>query len=170
MWTSTVELGGEQCGRLVVTGQPEPSSFPTFSPPFPPTCTLVPLHYFRWSTGACGKAVKRAAAADQAGNDGLEDGIRGKLLRVRCKSRFYRGKILTTIDVAVSPSLAAVDIAVYPLLCELSLARLWSVRGRRIWIWSLKGHKYPGLSHTGFSLPAEAIDWCADSTGAIADC
>ncbi|MQM03403.1 hypothetical protein Taro_036185 [Colocasia esculenta] len=57
----------------------------------------------------------RAAAADQAGNDGLEGGIRGKLLGVRCKSRFYRGKILTAIDVAVSPSLAAVDIAIYPL-------------------------------------------------------
>ena len=31
-------------------------------------------------------------------------------------------------------------------VCEISLARLRSVRGRRIWIWSLNGHKYPGLS------------------------
>ncbi|MQL88277.1 hypothetical protein Taro_020833 [Colocasia esculenta] len=76
----------------------------------------MPLHYFRRSTGARGKAMMRAAAADQAENEGLEGDIRGKLLGVRCKSRFYRGKISTAIDVAVSPSLAAVDIDVY-LLC-----------------------------------------------------
>ncbi|MQM09705.1 hypothetical protein Taro_042583 [Colocasia esculenta] len=29
---------------------------------------------------------------------------------------------------------------------KISLARLRSVRGRRIWIWSLIGHKYPGPS------------------------
>ncbi|MQM00750.1 hypothetical protein Taro_033491 [Colocasia esculenta] len=32
------------------------------------------------------------------------------------------------------------DILVY----ELSLARLQSVRGRRIWIWTLIGYRYPG--------------------------
>ncbi|MQM08635.1 hypothetical protein Taro_041491 [Colocasia esculenta] len=29
---------------------------------------------------------------------------------------------------------------------EISLARLRSIRERQIWIWSLIGHKYPGLS------------------------
>ncbi|MQL84351.1 hypothetical protein Taro_016855 [Colocasia esculenta] len=57
--------------------------FPHLLPSSSPICTLVPLHYFRQSTVACGKAVMRAAAADQAGNDGLEGGVRGKLLGFR---------------------------------------------------------------------------------------
>ncbi|MQM14744.1 hypothetical protein Taro_047679 [Colocasia esculenta] len=67
--------------------------FPHSLPSSSPTFTLEPLHEFRQSTGARGKAVMRAAAADQAGNDGLEGGVRGKLLGVRCNSRFYRGLI-----------------------------------------------------------------------------
>ncbi|MQL88525.1 hypothetical protein Taro_021089 [Colocasia esculenta] len=39
----------------------------------------VGVQFWR-STGARGKAVMRAAAPDQAGNDGLEGGVRGKLL------------------------------------------------------------------------------------------
>ncbi|MQL73710.1 hypothetical protein Taro_006041, partial [Colocasia esculenta] len=61
------------------------------SPPSPllsPTCTLVPLHYIRRLTGARGKAVMCATAADQAGNDGLEGGIRGKLLGFQRDLRF----------------------------------------------------------------------------------
>ncbi|MQL78129.1 hypothetical protein Taro_010560 [Colocasia esculenta] len=60
--------------------------FPHLLPSSSLTCTLVPLDYFRRSTGARGKAVMRAAVADQAGNDGLEGGIRGKLLGIQCKS------------------------------------------------------------------------------------
>ncbi|MQL97199.1 hypothetical protein Taro_029884 [Colocasia esculenta] len=43
------------------------------------------------------------------------------------------------------------DIVFYTLtghVCEISLARLRSVHGRRIWIWSLIKHKYPGPSQT----------------------
>ncbi|MQM22191.1 hypothetical protein Taro_055240, partial [Colocasia esculenta] len=54
--------------------------FPHFLLSSSPTFTFVPLHYFRQSTRARGKAVMRAAAANLAGNDGLEGGIRGKLL------------------------------------------------------------------------------------------
>ncbi|MQL86191.1 hypothetical protein Taro_018721 [Colocasia esculenta] len=64
--------------------------FPHLLPSFSPTCILVPLHYFRQSTGARGKAVMRAAAADQAGNDGLKGGIRGKLLGFWRDLRFFR--------------------------------------------------------------------------------
>ncbi|MQM19989.1 hypothetical protein Taro_053003 [Colocasia esculenta] len=44
----------------------------------------------------------RAAAADQAGNDGLKGGIRGKLLGFRRDLRFFRSsavKILTSTSV-----------------------------------------------------------------------
>ncbi|MQM14886.1 hypothetical protein Taro_047822, partial [Colocasia esculenta] len=57
--------------------------FPHFLLSSSPTFTFVLLHYFRRSTGACGKAVMCAAAADQAGNDGLEGGIREKPLGER---------------------------------------------------------------------------------------
>ncbi|MQL76275.1 hypothetical protein Taro_008660 [Colocasia esculenta] len=65
--------------------KPEPSSFPIFSSPLSPPFTFVPLHYFRQLTGARGKAVMRAVAADQAGNDGLEGGVRRKLLGVSAR-------------------------------------------------------------------------------------
>ncbi|MQM15220.1 hypothetical protein Taro_048162 [Colocasia esculenta] len=64
--------------------------FPHLLPSSSPTCTLVPLHYIRRSTGARGKAVMRAAATDQAGNDGLEGGVRGKLLGFWRDLRFFR--------------------------------------------------------------------------------
>ncbi|MQM07671.1 hypothetical protein Taro_040514 [Colocasia esculenta] len=44
-------------------------------------------------------------------------------------------------------------------VCEISLARLRSVRGRRIWIWSLNGHKYPGpLQHRGHPYSSKKED------------
>ena len=64
--------------------------FPHFLLSSSPTFTFMPLHYFRRLTGARGKAVMRAAVADQTGNDGLKGGIRGKLLGFRRDLRFFR--------------------------------------------------------------------------------
>ncbi|MQL83872.1 hypothetical protein Taro_016358 [Colocasia esculenta] len=54
-----------------------------------PTFTLELLREFWWSTGARGKAVVRVVAADRAGNDGLERGVRGTFLGFRHDSRFF---------------------------------------------------------------------------------
>ncbi|MQM09133.1 hypothetical protein Taro_041998 [Colocasia esculenta] len=63
--------------------------FPHFLLSSSPTFALVPLDYFRRSTRARGKAVMRTAAADQAGSDGLERGVRGAFLGFRRDSRFF---------------------------------------------------------------------------------
>ncbi|MQM09706.1 hypothetical protein Taro_042582 [Colocasia esculenta] len=89
--------------------------FPHFLLSSSPTFPFVLLHYFRRSTGARGKAVVRVVAADQAGNDGLEGGIRGKLLGVQCKSRFYRG------DAAIYNQWTAIDAAAN--LCRSRVTR-----------------------------------------------
>ncbi|MQL76800.1 hypothetical protein Taro_009200 [Colocasia esculenta] len=72
MWTSSVhELGGECCGRLV--GEL--------------------LLEFWWSTGVRGAAVVRVVAANQAGNDELESGVRGAFLEFQRDSRFFESSI-----------------------------------------------------------------------------
>ncbi|MQM19424.1 hypothetical protein Taro_052429 [Colocasia esculenta] len=51
------------------------------------------LHEFRWLAGARGKAVVRVVAANQAGNDELERGVRGAFLGFRRDSRFFGSSI-----------------------------------------------------------------------------
>ncbi|MQL70355.1 hypothetical protein Taro_002663 [Colocasia esculenta] len=67
--------------------------FPHSLPSSLPTFTLEPLHEFRWSTGVRGAAVVRVVAANQAGNDELERGVRGAFLGFRRDSRFFGSSI-----------------------------------------------------------------------------
>ncbi|MQL89356.1 hypothetical protein Taro_021929, partial [Colocasia esculenta] len=78
---------------LAAMGSPEPCSFPLSLPSSSPTFTLKPLHEFRWSTGVRGAAVVCVAAANQAGNDELERGVRGAFLGFRRDSRFFGSSI-----------------------------------------------------------------------------
>ncbi|MQM14613.1 hypothetical protein Taro_047547, partial [Colocasia esculenta] len=71
----------------------QPCSFPHSLLSSSPTFTLEPLHEFRWSTGARGAAVVRVVAANQAGNDEFERGVRGAFLGFQRDSRFFGSSI-----------------------------------------------------------------------------
>ncbi|MQM00832.1 hypothetical protein Taro_033576 [Colocasia esculenta] len=101
--------------------------FPHFLLSSSPTFTLVPIHYFRRSTGARGKAVIRAAAADQAGNGGLEGGIRGKLLGFWRDSKFFRS-LIAYLSVVVRRLFRNASLVGYPGFF-VSQARVFVVLG-----------------------------------------
>ncbi|MQL74238.1 hypothetical protein Taro_006587 [Colocasia esculenta] len=63
--------------------------FPLSLPSSSPTFTLELLREFWRLAGARGKAVVRVVAADRAGNDRLERGVRGTFLGFRHDSRFF---------------------------------------------------------------------------------
>ncbi|MQM22140.1 hypothetical protein Taro_055188 [Colocasia esculenta] len=77
----------------LASGGVTPCSFPHSFPSSSPTFTLEPLHKFRWLTGVRGVAVVRVVAANQAGNDELERGVREAFLGFRHDSRFFGSSI-----------------------------------------------------------------------------